>query len=462
MKKHKLASFSILSILILFQVLFFTGSLNDFTDVVSLEIQKTAHVLWEKSYPRAYKDAASSIVKDPNGGYIISGFTNSSGKGNYDILILKIAANGSYLWNKTYGAEEEDIGYEIINCRLGGFALASTFTNTSVAVTNSDFLITKLSPTAHVLWNHSYSGPNQDDISSWVGDEGFSIAECSNDDLIAAGVTRGPFNDNDIWLMRLLPTGRRLWQQTYHKKDIDRCFSPHSVLQCQDGGFAVVGYTYNITDSNQVWLIKVDSNGNELWNRTFGDTIGFQRPAALVECNDGGFGILATTKSFGAGDSDIWLIRTNAFGQQLWNKTFGGPEFDGATYLQEMLDGGFAVLGSTHNFGAEQGDAWLLRTDSNGDLSWNFTFGDMFGNSGAAFIFEGDNTFTIAGSTNAEGEPFSDIWALKVRINISTITTTPSSPTETSSAFTIVFVVPFIIVMGMLRRTKLSSKKVRK
>lgn len=83
-----------------------------------------------------------------------------------------------------------------------------------------------------------------------------------------------------------------------------------------------------------------------------------------------------------------------------------------------MSDGGFAVVGITHSFGVGNGDLWLLRMDRNGTLIWNHTVGDPYGNGGASFVYEGNNTFICAGSTLRIGDPFQDMWVVKVHINI--------------------------------------------
>ncbi|MHA1211511.1 MAG: hypothetical protein ACTSSH_03530, partial [Candidatus Heimdallarchaeota archaeon] len=407
------------------------------------------------TYEWSGEDQANSIVKSPAGGYAIAGWTNTSGKGDLDSLLLRIAPDGTHLWNRTFGAEEEDKGFQVINCNSCGFALTSIFMNTSAPVTNSDFLITRLANDGSVFWNKSYSGPNQDDISQWVGDKGYSIAECSNNDFIVAGVTAGIVDDSDVWLMRISSTGVRLWQHTYHQRYIDRCFAPHSVVQCQDGGFAVLGYTYNSSHTNQVWLIRTNPAGIELWNQTYGDNTGYQRPEGLVECSDGGFGIIANTHTFGAGDADGWLIRTDASGNQLWNQTFGGTEADGTDFLMEMLDGGFTVSGSTNSFDVGNGDAWLIRVDENGTILWNFTIGDTNGNSATSFVYEGGDTYTVVGNTLRFGEVLSDIWVFKVKIITTIITNTP--PTETGSYPGIFFSAGIIAILYIT--VKIKKKK---
>ncbi|MHA1244919.1 MAG: hypothetical protein ACTSP7_10155, partial [Candidatus Heimdallarchaeota archaeon] len=322
-------------------------------------------VYWNKTYSAPFVEEAQSIIKHPTVGYVVSGWTNSSGAGDFDIFILRIADDGTPIWNKTIGNVGEDKGFQIINCAVGGFAVASTFYNTTALHNNSDFLVTRIANDGTTIWNRTYSGPAQTDVSI-KSDLGRSLVECPNGDLALAGTTLDVNNDCEVWLIRISFTGTRLWEQTFANREIDRCFNPHSLVRCSDGGFAISCYTYNSSTSNDVWLIKTDALGIHQWNKTFGDESGYQRPEGLVQCADGGFGIIANTHSFGAGGADAWVIRTDASGNQIWNQTYGGTEEDGGGYIMEMADGGFTIGGGTHNDDLGNGDAWILRTAENG------------------------------------------------------------------------------------------------
>ncbi|NHJ86008.1 MAG: hypothetical protein FK734_11140 [Asgard group archaeon] len=416
--------------------------------------ETTLDVLWNKTYGGGYTHSGRSIIKSTSGGYVISGWTNGSGMGDLDVLLIGTTSDGSELWNKTIGDVEEDKGYQIINCQSGGFAVVSTYTNTSVAITNSDCMVTRLTNDGTIIWNKYYSGPEQIG-NSYVGDMGRSIIQCTNGDFVVAGVTMTAIGNCDLWFFRITPSGIRLWDKTFHHWDIDRCFEPHSIVQCQSGGFAIVGYTYNTSQSNDVWLIRTDDNGNHLWNQTFGDAAGYQRPEALVECYDNGFAIVANTHSFGAGGADAWIIRTNQFGNQLWNNTYGGTLEDGCSYIMEMADNGFTLAGSTHSFDIGNGDAWLIKTDENGTIAWNFTIGTEFGNSAQAFVYEGNGIYTILGSTFSVGESFSKIWLFKIQVNTTIITITPSITTNNTEMAIVPILLPLIVVCYI----KIAKKK---
>ena len=419
---------------------------------LSLSEETEISILWNKTYGGQYVDVGKSIIKVNAGGYVIAGWTNSTGAGDLDIFLMRIAQDGTSMWNHTFGNVEEDKGFQVINCNSGGFAVASTYKNMTAATPNFDFLVTRIANDGSVLWNRSYSGPEQNN-TNWVSDYGRSIVECTNGDFVLAGVTITIVGGSDVWLFRVDSNGAKIWDRTYHNWYTERCFTPHSLVKCNDGGFAIAGYTFNSSQTNQVWLLRTDFEGILLWNRTFGDTAGYQRPEGLIKCFDGGFAIIANTHTFGAGGADAWLIRTTAAGNQIWNKTYGGSSADGGSYLIEMSDYGYTIAGSTHSFDTGNGDAWLIRTDLNGEIVWNHTIGDAYGNSAASFVFEGNDTYTVVGSTHKLGSEFQDIWIFKVQIDTIAITPEEFIPDfNILSLFLIIFACSAIMILNLLKK----------
>jgi hypothetical protein len=148
------------------------------------------------------------------------------------------------------------------------------------------------------------------------------------------------------------------WTKTFGGSDNDVA---SSVEQTSDGGYIVAGWTGSYgAGSYDVWLIKTDSSGDMAWNKTFGGPDGDQA-ASVRQTSDGGYIIAGFTASYGAGGQDAWLIKTDSSGDMAWNKTFGGSGDDGANSVEQTSDGGYIVAGSSASYGAGGGDVWLIK-----------------------------------------------------------------------------------------------------
>ena len=199
----------------------------------------------------------------------------------------------------------------------------------------------------------------------------------------------------DFWLLKTAANGNEEWNQTFGGSSVDEA---HSVQQTTDGGFIVAGVTRSFgAGSTDFWLIKTDTNGNEEWNQTFG---GSSEDVAysVQQTTDGGFIVAGETKSYGAGSSDFWLVKTDANGNEEWNQTFGlvGSRYDIAYSVQQTTDGGFIVAGRN------EGDYWLIKTDTNGNEEWNQTFGGSSFDVAYSVQQTTDGGFIVAGRKDVE------------------------------------------------------------
>jgi predicted secreted protein len=152
------------------------------------------------------------------------------------------------------------------------------------------------------------------------------------------------------------------WNRTYGGTGLERAFA---LVQTTDGGYALAGHTDSFgAGSADFWLVKTDTSGNMQWNKTYGE-IGVDEAEALVQTVDGGYALAGWT-TIGAGDYDFWLVKTDASGTVQWDKTYGGTNEEHAYALVQTTDGGYALAGFTASFGAGNYDFWLVKTDASG------------------------------------------------------------------------------------------------
>ena len=172
------------------------------------------------------------------------------------------------------------------------------------------------------------------------------------------------------------------------------------VQQTNDGGYIILGNTMSFGNGgNNIWLIKTDENGNKIWEKIFGGS-DFDRCSMVKQTSDDGYIIAGYTNSFSVGSlEDIWLIKTDENGNKIWNKTYGGIGGEGGFSGQQTHDNGFIFVGSTTSYGNGYIDVWLVKTDNSGNELWNKTFSITENDVGWSVQQTNDNGFIITGFT---------------------------------------------------------------
>ena len=252
-----------------------------------------------------------------------------------------------------------------------------------------------------IEWDSKYGGTNYDD--------GYFVQNTSDGGYILIGSTSSFNVGKDIWLIKTNEKGDEEWNKTFggFGNDYGRC-----IRQTSDYGFILIGKTslYG-AGSYDIWLIKTDSNGNETWNRTYGGQ-NWDEGFNVHQTNDGGYILLGYTSSYGNGLDDIWLIKTDSNGNETWNKTFGGSGYDYGESFQITNDSGFIITGQ--KWKDTSSDVWLIKTDKNGDEIWNKTYGNPgLSESGNSVQQTDDQGFIILGWTKSHGDANGDIWLIK-------------------------------------------------
>jgi len=215
---------------------------------------------------------------------------------------------------------------------------------------------------------------------------------------------------NDLWLVKTDASGNMQWNKTYGGTGDDQGYW---VAQTSDGGYAVAGTTASFGAGNvDGWLIKTDSTGNMQWNKTYGGA-GLDNSFEFVATPDGGYALGGLTTSYGAGGMDYWLVKTDAAGTVQWNKTYGGTGVEIMLYLIRTADGGYAMAGPTSSFGAGGQDYWLVKTDGSGNMQWNKTYGGTGADMGWNVVQTFDGGYALGGYTSSFGAGAQDFWLVK-------------------------------------------------
>jgi len=358
-------------------------------------------LLWNRTLGGFSTEYGFSVVACSSGGFAIAGLTASYGAGDLDMWLIRTDANGQPLWNRTYGGEYTDDADSVIECSDGGFALVGY---TGFATGDLDLWVVKTDGDGNQIWNCTFGGV--------YVDEGTAIVECAGGGFAISGTTfsfdAGGDPIHDGFLLRVDANGNRLWNQTYGaaKADILR-----AIVKCDATGFALAGVTTSYGGVSDAWLVRTDANGNALWNRTYGGDRS-DEARSLVRCADGGFAMAGCSASYAGFDADAWLIRTDAAGNHLWNRTYGGPDEEWGLSVVEYGGGGFAIAGYTRSCAK---DVWVVRTDAAGCPLWNRTYGGpgYHDDCGRSIVETADGGFAVAGDTDSFGGGF-QVYLLRI------------------------------------------------
>lgn len=447
--------------IVVFALTFIFFSCSNSEQENSLNSLSELSIVASKTFGGSLDEKIGSVVKTSDGGMIVVGHTNSSdGDINkqydqIDIWIIKIDSQGNKVWSKTIGGSKNDYGTSIIATNDGNFII-SGYTESSDGIVPSnfglhDFLVVKINSSGDVIWskNYGFSGHDHAHKIIQTSDGGYFVVGFSEySGIEGSGGTQNNGEGHEIGHKGVLhgsgefigvkidSQGEFMWYRYFGGTQNDRV---NDVVEANDGGFLMVGFSessdFDINDnkgSYDFWVVKLQSNGSLSWKHNYGGS-GIDQAFGVVKTNNNSYLIVGRSNSddkdisVSLGGFDAWVIHIDDHGHLIWNKSFGGSEFDSAEQIRMLSNGNFGIVGNTrsnlNNSLKGENDFWFLEVDNkaNSKVYWQKTFGGSNIDIAKDFYQNNNNEIFIVGESQSSdfdvniNRGNNDLWMLKLK-----------------------------------------------
>jgi len=361
--------------------------------------------LWTRTFGGFDADYGKKVIQTDDGGFALLGYTFSFTNGGSDIYLIRTDASGDTLWTRNYGGSSDDIPGGFCQTPDGGFILgAATYSFNAVI---SDYYLIKTDAYGDTMWTKVIMGDDEDyctDICP-TEDGGYILAGFSSSSASAGA--------DDAVLLKTDGNGTVEWIHYYGGESSDKAYC---VRRTSDGGYIAAGESGSfVLYDPEAYLVRTDANGDTLWTRSYGMPYYYLQDVfdAVLETDDGGFIAVGSSCSFSFGYFDIFLVKTDANGDTLWTKLYGGEWDDAGLSFAAASDGGYIIAGTTKIVEGPFNDGYLVKINAQGDMLWTSAYGGSSEQNDDLFysvIQADDGRYIIAGHTDAFGEGNYDIW----------------------------------------------------
>jgi Secretion system C-terminal sorting domain len=369
-----------------------------------------AQTTFQKRFGGTGWERGQMTEKTNDGGIIIAGYTSSYDVGSGDFILIKLDASFNYSWSSVFGGASTDWAFSVCENIDNGFTIAGY--TTTYGAGGYDIFLVRTNSTGNMLWSKTYGGASTDRAKH--------VFQLPTGEFIVTGDI-GSFGSGcqDVLLMKTDINGTPIWQKVYGRSG---CDYGDFVEQTSDGGFIITGRTGSIgAGGYDLHLLKTDAAGNVVWWKAYGGA-GNEAGGVVRELSGGGYIVTGVTTSFGAGAEDIYVVKTDANGNLIWARTYGGALKEPNSYstspkansIIETSDGCYLIAAQTYSFGFGGADGLLLKINADGGIIWDNVYGGTLNDQFEYVYEEASGGFTAVGSrASAVGFGSADIWLVK-------------------------------------------------
>ncbi len=328
-------------------------------DVYLIKTDSDGHVEWSHAFGGPGWEYGGAVTESGDGGYVVTGYTTSFGSGAKDVFLLKVDSEGHSEWARTFGGEGIDVGRSVVKADDGGYLIAG-YTD-SFGEGESDIYVVKTDLEGYEEWYKTLGGEGPE--------MGWKVIRSDEGGYVIIGGT-GTFGlgNRDVYLIKVDGGGGEIWSQTYgYGGRVEAYDWGNSVTETGDGGYILIGDSnasdqLPSTEMMNFYVVKTDSQGNEIWTKSYGRGQMYDYGTDILETEDGGYVLTGTTKS-GGGNNDFYLVKLANNGTKLWTKSFGGSENEWGSSAILTKDGFIVLAGQSKSYGSGSFDFWIVKVD---------------------------------------------------------------------------------------------------
>ncbi|MEZ5357731.1 MAG: FlgD immunoglobulin-like domain containing protein [Candidatus Zixiibacteriota bacterium] len=363
--------------------------------IPTLASAEAPDIEWQAMYGSSGHDWAHCVIEVESGGFVIAGqyFHMPYGTGDDDFYVVRVDASGHIMWDSTYGGENSDVAGCVVNAADGGFMVCGW--ENSFFPDGTNIWVVKTDAGGRREWETVYGGID-------TATSARSMCKTLDGNYMIAG------NDIGGWYFVKIDSDGHILNEVR----IDRSLDFHEITPTSDGGAIAIG------GGTVMFLAKLDVDGDTLWTRSYGSGYG----SSVIQLPDGGYAATGH-KSVTLLDDEFWLLRLDENGNKLWDRHYGNQFPDKAYSLRRTFDGGFVMAGLMYPAnGTENAQVWVVRTDAIGDTIWT----KAFGGTGTDFAFciqqTSDSGYIVAGKSTSTANDDNDMYVVKLEKDPAMIT----------------------------------------